>query len=52
MSKFETYITVDGVMTKQTSVDVVDNTDAEIASKEEQLLSIYAELEALKAEKE
>ena len=52
MTKFETYISVDGVMTKQTSVDVVVDVDAEIASKEEELLKVYAELEALKAEKE
>jgi hypothetical protein len=48
--KFETYISVDGVMTKQTSVDVVVDVDAEIASKEEELLKVYAEIEALKAE--
>jgi hypothetical protein len=51
MTKFETYISVDGVMTKQTSVDVVVDVDAEIASKEEELLKVYAEIEALKAEK-
>jgi hypothetical protein len=48
--KFETYISVDGVMTKQTSVDVVVDIDNEIASKEEELLKVYAEIEALKAQ--
>jgi hypothetical protein len=49
MSKFETYISVDGVTTKQTSVEVVVDVDAEIASKEEELLKVYAELEEMKA---
>ena len=50
--KFETYVSVDGVMTKQTSEDVVHDIDSQIASKEEEVLAMYAELEALKAQKE
>lgn len=50
--KFETYISVDGVMTKQTSEDVVHDIDSQIASKEEEVLAMYQELEALKAQKE
>lgn len=50
--KFETYISVDGVMTKQTSEDVVIDVDSQIASKEEQVLAMYQELEALKALKD
>ena len=50
--KFETYISVNGVMTKQASEDVVIDIDSQIASKEEEVLAMYQELEALKAQKD
>ena len=49
--KFETYVSENGVMTKQTSEDVVHDIDSQITSKEEEVLAMYQELEALKAQK-
>lgn len=49
--KFEKYVSVDGVMTKQSSEDIVIDIDSQIASKEEEVLAMYQELEALKAQK-
>lgn len=48
----ETYLSVDGVMTKQSSETVTVDIDAEITSKEDQLLEVAAELEALKAQRD
>ena len=56
MEKLIEYYTVndDGTSTKTKSetVTIEVDLDAEIASKEEQLLSVYEEIEALKALKE
>lgn len=53
MEKLVEYYTVDenGQSTKTHTETVTVDLDAEIQSKEDQLLAVYAEIEALKAQK-
>lgn len=51
VEKFEKYVSENGVMSKVGTEDVVRDIDSEISSKEEQVLAMYQELEALKAQK-
>ena len=48
----QTYESVNGVNTLVKTETIEIDVDAQVADKEEELLKVYAELEALKAEKE
>lgn len=48
----ETYENVNGVNTLVKTEQVEIDVDAQVADKEDELLKVYAELEALKAEKD